>query len=118
QSVGERLVEAVERLQEARRRPDALAALARDLDRRGDVVGLEQRAAERLELAELVLAVTAGGAARGGIAEASLPAPEGVRADAEQLGRRVGSNPAHCGSPVRQVRARPLAFRTRFAVPG
>src|SRR5205823_735184 len=104
------LVEAVERLEQPRRRPDALTALARDLDCGGDVVRLEQRAAERLELAELVLPVTAGGPARGRVAEAALPAPEGVRADAEQLGRRVGSNPAHCGSPVRQVPALPLAF--------
>ena len=56
---------------------------------------LEERAAERLELAKLVLAVTARGAARLGIAEAPLPATQCVGTDAEQLGRRIGSDPAH-----------------------
>src|SRR5205807_3617835 len=99
QPVGKALVEAVERLDQAGGGADALAALAGDLDRRRDVVSLEQCAPQSLELPKLVLAVPAGGPARSRIAEAPLPASEGVRADAEELGRRVGSNAAHLVSP-------------------
>ena len=84
----------------------ALAALARELDGRGDVVGLEQRPAQRLELGEVVLAVAALRAARLGVAEAALPAPQGVGAHPEQLGGGVGPDPAHLTSISTEPRQR------------
>ena len=59
-AVGQRVVEPVERLEQSRCAARPLAALLRDLDRRRDVVRLEQRAAQCLELRQVVLAVTAG----------------------------------------------------------
>jgi hypothetical protein len=79
-AVGERLVEVVERVEEAARGARPLAALAGELDRRGDVVRLEQRAAQRLQLGEVVLAVTALGPARLRIAETPLPATQRIGA--------------------------------------
>ena len=94
-AVGGHLVEVVEGIQQPAGRAGALAALARDLDGGGDVVGLEKGAAQRLQLDELVLAVATGGAAGLGIAEAALPAAQRVGADPEQLCRSVGPDPAH-----------------------
>ena len=74
-AVGHVLVEVVEGVEQPRGRGRALAALAGELDGRGDVVRLEQRPAQRLELREVVLAVAALRAARLGVAEAALPAP-------------------------------------------
>src|SRR4051812_10559399 len=102
EAVGERVVEAVERLEQAVRRPGALAALPRDLDGGRDVVRLEQRPSQRLELGELVLAVPARAAARFGIAEAALPRAQRVRTDAEKLGGRIGSNAAQRTPVVRR----------------
>ena len=51
-AVGSRLVERVEGLQEARRRSETPPAALGDLDRRGDVAGLSQRLAQRLDLRE------------------------------------------------------------------
>jgi hypothetical protein len=48
--VGERLVEVVEGIEEAARGARPLATLPGELDRRGDVVRLEQSPAQRLEL--------------------------------------------------------------------
>src|SRR3712207_8821296 len=59
-------------------RSRALAALARDLDSGRDVVGLEQRAPERLELGQVVLAVPSLRGARLRGAEAD---PKGKRLD-------------------------------------
>ena len=64
-------------------------ALAGELDRRGDVPGLGEGVAQRLQLDQLVLAVVAGGAPRLGEAEAALPATQGVGVDAEKLGSSV-----------------------------
>ena len=75
-----------------------LAALARQLDGRGDVVGLEQGAAQRLQLGQVVLAVAALRAARLRVAEAALPAAQRVGAHAEQLGGCVRPDTAHMAS--------------------
>src|SRR5215211_1664589 len=83
QPVRRALVEVVEGVEEPERRAWSLAALTRYLDRRGDVVGLLERAPQGLELREVVLAMTPLGAPRLGVAEAPLPAAQGVRADAE-----------------------------------
>src|SRR6185503_15901603 len=93
------LVEAVEGVHEASGRAGPLAALTGDLNRRRDVVRLEQRTPERLELGELVLAVAACRAARAGVPEATLPTAESVGADAEKLGSCIGSNTAHAQRP-------------------
>ena len=66
-------------------------------------MGLEERAAQGLELAELVLPVSACGAARLGVAETPLPTAQCVGADAEQLGGRVGSNTAHSSLLVGKI---------------
>ena len=76
----------------------ALAALAGELDRRRDVVRLEQRAPQRLELGEVVLAVTALGPARLRIAEAALPAAQRVGAHPQELRCSIGPDPAHVAS--------------------
>ena len=65
---------------------------------------LEQRAPQRLELAEVVLAVAAGGPARLRVPEAALPASQRVGAYAEELGRCVGSDSAHSGLPSTPLR--------------
>ena len=75
-----------------------LAALAGELDRGRDVVRLEQCAAERLELGQVVLAVTALRPARLRIAEAALPAAQRVGAHPQELGRCVGPDTAHVAS--------------------
>ena len=72
-AVGVDLVEARERAAQARRRGRPGAALARQGDGRGDVVGLLEGRAQRLDLVEVELPVPAGGAARLGVAEAPLP---------------------------------------------
>src|SRR4029453_6472788 len=82
-AVGVGLIEAGERAAQARRRRRAGAALARQGDGRGDVVGLLEGRAQRLDLVEVELAMAAGGAARLGVAEAPLPWAEGVGAWAE-----------------------------------
>lgn len=69
---------------------------------------LEQRATQGLQIAQVVLAVAAGRARRRGVAEASLPAPQGVRTDAKKLSRRVGSNAAQLEAPLRDRRFSPL----------
>ena len=76
----------------------ALAALARQRDRRGDVVGLGQRQPQRLDLGQRVLAVTARRAVRAREAVAPLPAAQRVRADAEHHGSRVGPDSTHLRS--------------------
>ena len=75
-----------------------LAALAGELDGGRDVVRLEQGAAQRLELREVVLAVTALGPARLRIAEAALPAAQRVGAHPQELCRCVGPDTAHVAS--------------------
>ena len=97
-AVGHALVEVVEGVEQPRGGRGALAALAGELDGRRDVVGLEQRPAQRLELGEVVLAMAALRPARLGVAEAALPAPERVGAHPEQLGGGVGPDPAHMTS--------------------
>ena len=72
-AVGVDLVEARERAAQARRRGRPGAALAGQGDGRGDVVGLLEGRAQRLDLVEVELPVAAGGAARLGVAEAPLP---------------------------------------------
>jgi hypothetical protein len=96
--VGERLVEVVEGVEQAARRARPLAALAGELDCGRDVVRLEQRAPERLELGEVVLAVTALRAARLRVAEAALPAAQRVGTHPKQLCRRIRPDPAHVAS--------------------
>jgi len=49
------------------------AALAGQGDGRGDVVGLLEGRAQRLDLVQIELPVAAGGAARLGVTEAPLP---------------------------------------------
>ena len=85
-------------LEQAAGRARALAALAGELDGRGDVVRLEQRPAQRLELGEVVLAVTARGPARLRVPEAPLPAAQRVGAYPQKLCSRVGPDPAHVPS--------------------
>ena len=72
-AVGVDLVEAREGAAQARRRGRPGAALAGQGDGGGDVVGLLEGRAQRLDLVEVELAVAAGRAARLGIAEAPLP---------------------------------------------
>ena len=94
-AVGGVVVEALPGVEQARGGARPRASTAHELHRRGDGVGLDERAAQRLELLELVLAVSTGGAPGAGEAEAALPAPQGVHAHAEQLRRRVGPDRAH-----------------------
>jgi hypothetical protein len=94
-AVGGDLVEAVKGVDEAGGGAGAFAALAGELDGRGDVVRLEQRPAQRLQLGEVVLAMAAGRASRLRVAESPLPGAQRVRAHSEELGGRVCPNPTH-----------------------
>src|SRR5207248_3381421 len=76
-------------------RRGALTALARQRDRRGDVVGLREGLPERLDLGQLELPVAALRTAGLGIAEAALPAAQRVRADAQHRRCCVRAYRAH-----------------------
>src|SRR5205085_2085517 len=69
--------------------------LARDRDRRRDVVGLLEGLAQRLDLGEIELPVASGCAARRRIAEPALPGPQRVWAYAQHRRRGMGSEDAH-----------------------
>ena len=115
-AVGALLVEVVERVEHADRRARALAALTGELDGRRDVVGLEQRPAERLELRQLVLPVAALGPARLRVAEAALPASKRVGADPQQLCGRIRSYPAQVAS-VQTASQQRCAITSHAATP-
>src|SRR6185295_10504990 len=94
-AVGGVLVEALQRREQVavvRRRG---LALARQLYRRGDVAGLGEGVAQRLQLDQLVVAVVALRALRRGKAVAALPAAQRVGADPEHFGGGVGSDSWH-----------------------
>ncbi len=95
QTVGLVLVERGEGGGEARAGRRSLAALTGQRDRRGDVVGLGERGAQRLDLGQRVLAVAAGRPARAREPVAPLPAAERVGADAEHHGSGVRANSVH-----------------------
>ena len=88
----------------------ALAALAGQRDRGGDVVRLGQRQPQRLDLGERVLAVTAGGTVGPREAVATLPAAQRVGADAEHHRRRVSPDSTH---PVGVIGANALRCKGR-----
>src|SRR5439155_1710198 len=84
----------------------ALTPFARHRDRRGDVVGLGEGLAERLELGQLELAVAALRAPRLGVAETPLPTPQRVGTDAQHRRSRVRTHGAH-GERYRAFRSFP-----------
>src|SRR5207302_11407647 len=95
EAIGLVLVEAGERVAQARRRRGALAALAGDRDGAGDVLRLGEGLAQRLDLGELELAVAALRAAGGAEAEAPLPRAQCVGTHAEHGGGGVRADDAH-----------------------
>ena len=95
QGIGLVLVEGGERRGQAGARRGSLAALTGQDDRARDVVGLGQRRAQRLDLAQRVLPVPARRAAGAGEAVTALRAAQRVGADGEHHGRGVRADPTH-----------------------